>query len=179
MVQPVKHKFASAKSDSADATLVNPSNWNDTHSGVDVYVAPADVSQSTVTPADITGLTFAIAASQKCVIRAHIMFQTAATTTGLGLNTNGPAIGTGILRFTYEITTTSAGATVTGSQSAHSSRVIGTGVTAANTTYPAYVDGFIENGTTAGTFALQYSSEVAASAVTVRQGSSMIVFTYG
>jgi hypothetical protein len=27
----VKHKFQSAKSDGADATLVRPSNWNDTH----------------------------------------------------------------------------------------------------------------------------------------------------
>lgn len=27
----VKHKFVSAKSDGADATLVRPSNWNDVH----------------------------------------------------------------------------------------------------------------------------------------------------
>lgn len=27
----VKHKFQSAKSDGADATLVRPSNWNDAH----------------------------------------------------------------------------------------------------------------------------------------------------
>ena len=28
---PVKHKFQSAKSDGADATLVRPSDWNNTH----------------------------------------------------------------------------------------------------------------------------------------------------
>lgn len=32
----VKHKFTSAKSDGADATLVRPSNWNDDHSGNNV-----------------------------------------------------------------------------------------------------------------------------------------------
>lgn len=31
MAVSLKHKFQSAKSDSADTTLVRPSNWNDEH----------------------------------------------------------------------------------------------------------------------------------------------------
>lgn len=31
MAIQVKHKFASGKADGADATLIQPSNWNDTH----------------------------------------------------------------------------------------------------------------------------------------------------
>lgn len=31
MALEVKHKFASAKTDGTDATLIQPSNWNDTH----------------------------------------------------------------------------------------------------------------------------------------------------
>lgn len=34
-----KHKFASAKADGADATLVRPSNWNDTHTIANLLTA--------------------------------------------------------------------------------------------------------------------------------------------
>lgn len=42
---PVKHVFASAKSDGADATLVRPSNWNDYH--VNPYGAGATFTIAT------------------------------------------------------------------------------------------------------------------------------------
>jgi hypothetical protein len=37
----LKHKFVSAKADGGDATLVNPSNWNDTHSLLWDVIRPA------------------------------------------------------------------------------------------------------------------------------------------
>jgi hypothetical protein len=37
----LKHKFVSAKADGADATLVQPSNWNDLHSLVADVIRPA------------------------------------------------------------------------------------------------------------------------------------------
>lgn len=52
---PVTHRFVSAKSDSADATLVRPSNWNDEHLGNPFpffVVAPNDASADVKDGAD-------------------------------------------------------------------------------------------------------------------------------
>jgi len=59
---PVTHAFVSGKSDSADATLVNPSDWNDPHSGSDwdavlTKSADEDVSSNT-TPQNDNDLFF-------------------------------------------------------------------------------------------------------------------------
>ena len=39
----IKHKFTSEKSDDADATLIRPSNWNDTHD-IDHDIAVLDAN---------------------------------------------------------------------------------------------------------------------------------------
>jgi len=43
----IKHKFTSAKADDADATLIRPSNWNDTHD-IDHGIATLDTSGTTI-----------------------------------------------------------------------------------------------------------------------------------
>lgn len=42
VIYPVRHKFVSGKADSADPTLVNASNWNDTLNGLIIITATAD-----------------------------------------------------------------------------------------------------------------------------------------
>lgn len=47
----VRHRFTSAKVDSTDATLINPSNWNDTHSIINtIYVSSVDYNYAAQTP---------------------------------------------------------------------------------------------------------------------------------
>jgi len=43
----IKHKFVSGKADDGDATLVRPSNWNDTHD-IDHGIATLEASGTTV-----------------------------------------------------------------------------------------------------------------------------------
>lgn len=106
-------------------------------------------------------------------------FQSAATTTGLGLGFAAPAGAYCGLDICVPIASTAnntalcttfpnAAATNTGS-------VLGTGVTAAASNHTAHIRGIVTCGTTAGLLQLTASSEVAASAVTLQIGSLLMM----
>lgn len=136
--------------------------------------------QSTATAlANITQLVEAMVANATYEVEAFVIFQSAATTTGLNLGFTSPAGSTNLLEITVPVTTTAAatqlrkifpnaGESVSGS-------VLGTGVTATASNHTAHVMGFIHTGATAGNFQLQFASEVAGSAVTLQIGSTLVM----
>ena len=170
---PIKHAFVSGKADGADTTLVRPVDWNANHTENEKVVRVAtDVSNSTVTFADITGLSFAIAASADYIFEAWLIFQTAATGTGIKVSCNGPASPVAVVMHTV----IPIGITLYASDSCLASRAYDTGtpsvsIDTANANMLCKVNGIVRNGTTAGTFVLRFASEVAASAVTIKAGS--------
>jgi hypothetical protein len=131
--------------------------------------SPADVTNSTVDPADITGLSFSVLANKDYFFEAQLIFQTAATTTGIALGVNAPSTPT-------SIATVGQIAQATGVLSGffiNNNGYVGPtpDVAAANTSYPAFLRGVLQNGASAGTFSVRLASEVGGSVVRVKAGS--------
>lgn len=131
----------------------------------------ADVTNATTTFANVTGLSFAVAASTKYDVECSIAYTANATTTGLGLSWTGPASPTQASAMVIGATSTTAAtvATLTGNDT-------GTVWTASAALSPtlnhATLTGHWSNGTTAGTLQLRVKSEVAvASGIVIKAGS--------
>ena len=169
----IKHTFTSAKSDGADTTLVRPSDWNADHIENEKLVrVTADVSNSTTTFADITGLSFSVDANKDYIFEAWLIFQTAATTTGIAIAGNGPASPTAfVLHAAIPVGITLYASDSNLASRAYDTGTPSTGIDVANANTLAHVVGILRNGVNAGTFALRFKSEVAASAVTIKIGS--------
>lgn len=128
-----------------------------------------DVSSTSASLADATGLSFAVEANKKYAFQAEIMYRSAATTTGINISMNGPASPTRI-SFARRIFTspTSAGVEFVvaydgGSPSAS--------VDSANTDRLIQIHGCFENGANAGTLIVRFATEVGGSQVTLKPGS--------
>ena len=129
-----------------------------------VLTTPAN--SSVITAAD-TGCALAIPAAGTYRFRFHVLFSSTALTTGLALTVNGPAAA--LLAYRVEVPI-SATASVVGHRTGYGQLTVGTAVAAINTVYLATVEGVVQTAA-AGSLALQYASEIAASAVTVREGT--------
>jgi len=144
-----------------------------THSAIGLtnrMIAPADVVNSTTTPADITGLTFAVLSGKNYRFRAVIPYSSAATTTGSRFMTNGPAITklNGMSVHTLDVTTqTVTFFTAHGVPAAANASSLTTGNL-------AIVEGEFTPAAD-GTLAIQFASEVGASAITALAGSTLEV----
>lgn len=136
----------------------------------------ATQTNTTVTPAAITELTTTSLAPGSYAYRGVIIFQTVATTTGIGFRVNP---GTATLTSVYGkfLISQAASGTVQSfqySQLNASTNVVSASVIAANTDTIATFEGMF-TVSVAGTVSMQFRSEVAASGVSVRVGSFMIV----
>jgi len=142
-----------------------------THSAIGVLarmIAPADVANSTTTPADITGLTYPVLNGKNYRFRAVIPYSSAATTTGSRFMTNGPAITklNGTSTYTIDATTQTVNFfTAHGVPAAANASSLATGNV-------AIVEGEFTPSAD-GTFAIQFASEVGASAITALAGSTL------
>lgn len=128
----------------------------------------ADVFQTTVTLADVTGLQIPVTAGQDFEFEWLIAFRTAATTTGLALTINGPA--NSLLAFQVRVPI-SATAEVVRHGGAFNAEALGTGVDAANAPRLAVIRGVIRP-TANGDLIPRYRSEIAGSEVRVLAGST-------
>jgi hypothetical protein len=128
----------------------------------------AAVSQSTTVFANVTGLTFAVAANTTYSFGFYCYHTTAAAGTALQLALNGPAAPTD-LRYSVE-TYTTATATHLAVQTAYDTNT-NPSTGAGATPLLATVTGTITTGAASGTLALRYRSELNASAVTILRGS--------
>ncbi len=142
-----------------------------THVGLMTMLRKADGPQanSTTTPADITQMSFALAAAEVKYFRGNVFFTTAAAATGLGLGANAPAGATILARILIPTTAT---AVFMGVLSSLDGNVQGTASLGA-TSLAAEIEGVVVNGANAGNFSLRFRSETGGSAVNVLNNSTL------
>lgn len=140
----------------------------------DIYsVLPADVSNSTVTYADATGSFVTLPANATYLIEALLTFQSAATTTGIKLGFSIPTGAEISGLFLHNITAN----TLEGSYNilTESGKGVTSGVLVANENVPIQGRWLVKTAATAGNAQLQFRSEVATSAVTLKAGLSVLI----
>jgi hypothetical protein len=138
---------------------------------VDTVKITADVANSTASFADVTGLSFALAANTRYAFTFWVPFTSAATTTGIGIALNGPASPTLFVAHGTTPTTLSA-ASQNGMRAYDTAGVITPSVDTQDVPLLAILHGVIETGASGGTLVVRFRSEVAASAVTVKAGAA-------
>jgi hypothetical protein len=132
----------------------------------------ADQASSVTTLANATGLSFAVAAGTTYRFNGYIVFRTAATTTGLKLAATVPAFTVFAAAVNIPLAADGSGGMWHGWLTSSGDSVTATGVQAANTDYVAVIQGVLIPSAS-GTFQLQFASEVALSAATIRPGSHL------
>lgn len=125
----------------------------------------ADVSNSTVTLAAVTGLSYAATANTTYLIELIGAFQSAASTTGIALAVDIPSGGV-IGQVVSSISASSLGSNEQVADNATTGA--SSGVRAANTNTPVFARFVVAVGATGGIVQLQFRSEIAASAVTMK-----------
>ena len=133
----------------------------------------ADQGSSSTTFADVTGLTWYVAANTNYAFVCDLSYTTGNATVALQLAVNGPASPTAVR---YGVTTaTGAAAVHFASQSAYDTNT-NPAASGGATALPATISGVIENGATAGTVAIRFRSQTSGTTVTVLRGSSCTVY---
>jgi hypothetical protein len=131
----------------------------------------ADVSNATRTLANVTGLAIALDANSTYAIDVRVMFQTAATTTGIRLSQAVPAGATVVAQWS---TPTSLTANTAANQRAADTGAATTGIDTANANTLAIGTLLVVTGATAGVLQIRFASEVAASNAVVKAGSNLV-----
>jgi hypothetical protein len=127
----------------------------------------ADVANSTVTLAAVTGLSFNALANTTYLVEVFGTFQSAATTTGIAVALDIPS-GNVSGQMTHPISATASNANEQIADNATTGAT--SGVRAAATNVPLAGWYIVQTGATAGPVQLTFRSEVAASAVTMKAG---------
>lgn len=139
--------------------------------GITALTKATNQANSTVTPADVVDLVYAVTASTRFFFEAVLFYTAAAATTGIGVGVNGP-VGSSLIAGV--LISTSATAVQNGIITTLDGNVQGTaGLT---TALMVTVRGTILVGATAGNLAMRFRSEVAGSAVNVLAGSHLKVW---
>lgn len=131
----------------------------------------ADVTNSTTTLANVTGLAIALDANSTYAIDARVMFQTAAITTGIRLSQTVPAGATVVAQWS---TPTSLTAATLANQRAADTGAASTAIDAANANTLATGSLLVITGATAGNLQIRFASEVSASNAVVKTGSNLV-----
>ncbi len=131
----------------------------------------ADVTNNTTTLTNVTGLAIALAANSTYTIDAKVMFQTAATATGIRLTQTVPAGATVVAQWN---TPTSLTARTLANQRAADTGAATTGVDVANANTLACGSLLVMTGATAGNLQIRFASEVAGSNAVVKTGSHLV-----
>ena len=144
-----------------------------------IYTTASSQNSTSATLANITGLTATLAANTTYSVDCFVTFQSAATTTGINFGFTSPTGTTCMLEVVVPITNTAGVSQLRtifpNNSSANSGSVLGTAVSTINSNHTARFSGIIKVGGTGGTFAAQYATEVAASAITIPAGSTMVI----
>lgn len=127
----------------------------------------ADVANSTTTFSAATGLSFAAAANTSYLIKLFGALQSAATTTGAALAVDSPS---GSVVGQTLISSSASAMQATEQIADNATTGVTTGVRAANTNVPVHAWFRVDIGATGGTVQLQFRSEIAGSAVTLKAG---------
>jgi hypothetical protein len=170
----ITHTFVSGKTAAADATLVDGPNWDAAHTGVEWYRTTGDHVNATTTPTDVSGLAFALAASEIVNFRLEFMAYSSAATVGVRLQFTGPASPT--LVTIAGIGWSSATAVLPIAVAAFATDMVWTGDSAtAGVPNLHIVHGYIQNGSNSGTVQAKIGTEVAGT-VTIKRGAWLAVY---
>jgi hypothetical protein len=117
----------------------------------------SDLTNSTTTFANVTGLTFAIGVNEDYIFEAWIIFQSNTATTGIKFAINGPASPTAVVIQT-RIPISLVSVTLGGAR-AYDSGTASASVDTINSNLLAHIVGIIRNGSSSGTFAIRFAAE--------------------
>ena len=131
----------------------------------------SDVSNSTTTLADVTGLSFTAAANTTYVVKVIGAFQSAATTTGIAAALDIPS-GSVIGQITANISAIAINALEQIADDATTG--VSTAARAVSTNTPIVGEFVVAVGATGGPVTLRFRSEVASSAVTMKAGLTVL-----
>ncbi len=150
----------------AIATAINAYQADAKQSEAETWIKlAADVVNSTTAMANVTGLSFTAVANTTYIVDLVATFQSAATTTGIGLALSIPSGSvSGTVRHPITITTDNSTSQVVSGATISAT----TGVKAAAANTPMEGRYIVAIGATGGAVQLQFASEVAASAVTMK-----------
>jgi len=144
--------------------------------GSTYVVLTADRVNATTSYANITDLSWPVAAGTRYDIECKFQYNANATTTGIGISWTGPASPTQTSgRMTSGLTTqTIGGTTIVGNDTG-----VATTASTATTNNSSVFEGFWSNGANAGTLQMRFRSEVAVTnAITIKAGSWCKYTTY-
>lgn len=138
-------------------------------------VSGSNVTSTSTSFADITGLTHTVAASTTYSFRCNLLYATAASTTALQVALNGPSTPTyWVMGLRYGLTSSTYFSDFQQNTDGYNTATNpGSGSTSGET---VDVWGTFINGSNAGTLALRLASEVAASTVTIYIGSWCVFY---
>lgn len=131
----------------------------------------ADVTNSTTTLANASGLAIAMDANATYGVAVRLLFQTAAANTGIRLTQTAP---TGASVFAQWSTPTSLTANTVSNQRAVDAGTATNSIDTANATTMATAEILAINGPTAGNLQIRFASEVAASNAVLKAGSHLV-----
>ena len=144
-----------------------------------IYTTTSSQNSTSTTLANITGLTATLAANTTYRVDCFVTFQSAATTTGMNFGFTSPTGTVCMLEVVVPITNTAAASQLRtifpNNSSTNTGSVLGTGVSTINSNHTARFSGIVKVGSTGGTFAAQFATEVSASAITIPAGSTMVI----
>jgi hypothetical protein len=141
--------------------------------GDSVVKLTADLAASTATAlTNTTGLSFAVTSGTTYRFAALILFRSAALTTGIRLGATTPAFSVYSARISIPFAVDGSGGIFHGVLTTSGDSVVSSAVPAINTDLLASIEGVLIPSAS-GTFQLQHASEVAGSAVTIRNGSNL------
>lgn len=153
--------------------------WCDGTTWIDLVPEPrlstvslaADVTNNTTTLTNVTGLALALAANSTYQIDGRVMFQTAATTTGIRLTQTVPSGATVVAQWN---TPTSLTASTLGNQRAADAGATTTAIDTANANTLATTSILVVTAATAGNLQIRFASEVSGSKAVVKAGSNLV-----
>ena len=153
--------------------------WCDGTTWIDLVPEPrlstmrlaADVTNNTTTLANVTGLALALAANSTYQIDGRVMFQTAATTTGIRLTQTVPSGATVVAQWN---TPTSLTASTLANQRAADAGATTTAIDTANANTLATTSILVVTAATAGNLQIRFASEVSGSKAVVKAGSNLV-----
>ena len=153
--------------------------WCDGSAWLDVSAEPrlstarlgSDVSNAATTLAPAGALALALNPNSTYQVEAQVLFQTAATTTGIRLTQTVPAGASVAAQWN---TPTSLTASAQSFQRAADAGAATAGIDAANAPTLARASLLVITGATAGNLQIRFASEVAASGVVIKAGSNLV-----
>jgi len=130
-----------------------------------------DVTNSTTTFANVTGLTFPIGVNEDYIFEAWLIFQSNTVGTGIKFACNGPASPVAVVMNAHiPIALTLYASCVTLASRAYDTGTPSVSVDAINSNLLCKIDGMIRNGGNAGTVAIRFAAETTG-IVTIKMGS--------